>query len=250
MPALFFPDPNHESEEPIKNMLGELKFLAEKRYKTLFLEFLLPTPPESKEDLVEQFADCAAGRRYMAKAYVSLALTARDLGMKVVGLSLDDYYNVAKMNQSKFAKARLAFRWLGCFDAVAAELIRQFATSPEDYVVFLGAGHWPHLSQRLDSLELVGKCEEKAMSESEFATDAVEQANKFKKGILKRILSQTITVTENKSQVKVPNFGKLVIIDVPTDAQTFSSRWKEATGSVPDPDRVEAILLAYADKCK
>lgn len=147
MTNYYYPDTNHEDTKVTDSFRADLTDLAGLGVKTIFMEFLEENVPENKE-LIEHFATCANGRRFMAKSYCACVIEARRLNMKVVGLAHGAYTNINRQREAGFT-----FRMMGPFDAIAASIIERNAGT-EPYAVFLGSGHWPLLSYLLPGMQL------------------------------------------------------------------------------------------------
>ncbi|HEU4412959.1 MAG TPA: hypothetical protein VFS43_47395 [Polyangiaceae bacterium] len=162
--AIFYADYNHESDAPIKGLLQRLPSLKEQGYNTIFFEFLFVDPRGAYErlgfDPGAQYLEFS-NRIKNQVSYVDLVQKAFNAGFNVWGLSVLAYGPNINKNGSEYrplaqGKSPLnqVFRRTGPFDVVVAEIVRSYATGPDNYVVFLGSEHWPLLSPMLD-LELV-----------------------------------------------------------------------------------------------
>jgi hypothetical protein len=131
MNPLFIGDPNHERKDLIEEFRSALRGYYMAGYRTLFLEFLPETPAEDKKELAEQFEFFSNGRRGVLENYVGMVLEARSAGFAVYGLELPIYIGEMKQIANKWAG--VAFRFMGGFDAIAAELVRQRASKHNTY---------------------------------------------------------------------------------------------------------------------
>ncbi|WP_426732196.1 hypothetical protein [Myxococcus faecalis] len=244
MNPIFFADDDHTSTQYMIALQQALPTYFAKGYKTLFVEFLLIHPPANEGALKEEFYCCGTRREErLGTAYVSLIQFARKLGMKVFGLSIPPYYGV--MRQFGNARSGEAFRQLGSFDAIAAQIVRTFA-SDHKYIVFLGSGHWHHLSARLEFLELVGPPYQANMV---FTPQQMEQAQTWKKTYLRELVDGS-TALSSQGHLVATWFGKKLTFNVgaTTKLDEFAMLWQDKVGTPPDMDMLAAYLFNFAQR--
>jgi hypothetical protein len=237
MDPLFYGDPDHGRTDLIDTFAGTLRQRYQEGYRTLFLEFLYEDPPTSAAPINEQFIDCG-GRRAAADRYTAMVLHAQTLGFTVHGLELKEYFSLSRGPQ---AGAYFAFRLLGGYDAICAEIIRQRATS-NHYIVRLGAAHWPLIKNRLPFLTCTANQDDSLADPSQFSQEQRSTAALYQRTQLKKFVARAMTVSSIK--VVFDYFGKKLTInmDSGTSAETLAMLWQDKEGLPPDPDRVEAII--------
>jgi hypothetical protein len=233
----YFSDPNHEDRQHVEKLAKLLPDLVKKhQINTLFVEFLYIDT--DKPDLSEEFAECANGRRYMTQPYLGLVKTAKQLGLRVVGLSMPLYTGDMKRQ----VKAAFAFRSGGGFDIVASEIIIQNAQD-DKFVVFLGAGHYRFLSQHIQSLELIGD-EDKGKPVEHSALD-VTQARLWTESLLDELMWKAVKLVvsgdRKESQLQVVTFGQRLPLDFPTSQDALELDWVRSKYPKMPAHRFEAI---------
>jgi hypothetical protein len=234
----YFSDPNHEDRkyiEMLDKMLPDLVKLH--GANTLFVEFLYIDT--SKDDLESDFIECSGGRYSMKQPYLKLVKGAKALGLKVVGLTMPLYTQDMRRNVA----AGFAFRAGGAFDVVVSEIIFQHAQDSNNYVVFLGAGHYRHLSEHIPSLKLIGDPDKD--DDLQFTPLALAKAREWTEGLLDELMWKAVKLVVSndgkESQLQVVTYCQRLPLDFPGNKTTLVMDWFRLNYPPTPQHRFDAI---------
>lgn len=253
--SIFFADFDHDSSEPISALSDRLRDYFSSGYTTLFMEFFfinidgLTNSSKYKCDPDCQYVQFSNRINQQSK-YVKLLRYAREIGFNVIGLSILEYGpELSGRHDLSRAKCltNIAYRRNGPFDWVVAEIIRTRATAPDNFIVFLGALHWPILSKMMP-LELVdlGKVD-MSPSEDEYERKIFEQYDEEAQRYGIEFAARAIPTirSEGYSGFEFKTLGKVTRIQsVPelTTPEEFVEIWNR-TENAPQIDLVRARVL-------